>query len=219
MNADDFGHSAAVNAGVVEAHERGIVTSASLMVRRPSARDAATYDGRLALGLHVDLGEWTYDRGTWRGQGGVPPEKVTAEVAAQLDTFREFVGREPTHLDSHQHVHRHEPARGALARLAEELGVPLRSLHPRIRYLGDFYGQTDTGEPLPSAITVDALLGLLRRLGEGVTELGCHPAKGRVEGSSYAIERERELGVLCDPRVRTAIEAEGIELRSFADLP
>jgi predicted glycoside hydrolase/deacetylase ChbG (UPF0249 family) len=206
VNADDFGHSAAVNEGVIEAHERGIVTSASLMVRRPSAADAAAYDGRLALGLHAELGE-------------LPPEEVRAEIAAQLDAFRELVGREPTHLDSHRHVHRTEPARGALAQLAGELGIPLRHLHPAIRYLGDFYGRTDTGEALPSAITVDALVGLLRRLGNGVTELGCHPAKGRVEGSSYAAERQRELAALCDPRVRETLEAEGVELRSFADLP
>ena len=35
VNADDFGQSAGINRGIVEAHERGIVTSASLMVRWP----------------------------------------------------------------------------------------------------------------------------------------------------------------------------------------
>ena len=39
VNADDFGQSAGINRGVIEAHERGVVTSASLMVagrpRRP----------------------------------------------------------------------------------------------------------------------------------------------------------------------------------------
>ena len=36
MNADDFGFSSGINRGIVEAHERGIVTSASLMVDRPA---------------------------------------------------------------------------------------------------------------------------------------------------------------------------------------
>ncbi len=66
VNADDFGHSAAVNAGVVEAHERGLVTSASLMVRRPAAAAAAAYARsrpELGLGLHVELGEWVYADG------------------------------------------------------------------------------------------------------------------------------------------------------------
>ena len=42
VNADDLGYSRGINRGVFEAHERGIVTSASLMVRRPAAEEAAT---------------------------------------------------------------------------------------------------------------------------------------------------------------------------------
>jgi predicted glycoside hydrolase/deacetylase ChbG (UPF0249 family) len=37
VNADDLGLSEGVNAGIAEAHERGIVTSASLMVRQGAA--------------------------------------------------------------------------------------------------------------------------------------------------------------------------------------
>ena len=33
VNADDFGQSVQVNQGIIHAHEHGIVTSASLMVR------------------------------------------------------------------------------------------------------------------------------------------------------------------------------------------
>ena len=43
VNADDFGLSEGVNRGIIEAHERGIVTSASLMVLRPAAASAADY--------------------------------------------------------------------------------------------------------------------------------------------------------------------------------
>jgi len=41
VNADDFGQSQGVNRGVIAAHEHGIVTSASLMVRWPAAIEAA----------------------------------------------------------------------------------------------------------------------------------------------------------------------------------
>ena len=43
VNADDFGQSPGITRGVIAAHERGIVTSASLMVRWPSANEAAAY--------------------------------------------------------------------------------------------------------------------------------------------------------------------------------
>src|SRR4051794_21157272 len=113
VNADDFGRSPGVNRGIVRAHEHGIVTSASLMVRWPAAAEAAGY-GRprpgLSLGLHVDLGEWSLCGADWQPVYEVVdsdnPGAVAAEVGRQLAAFRSLVGRDPTHLDSHQHVHR-----------------------------------------------------------------------------------------------------------------
>ena len=43
INADDFGQSPGINRGVIQAHEQGLVTSASLMVRWPAAAEAAAY--------------------------------------------------------------------------------------------------------------------------------------------------------------------------------
>lgn len=43
VNANDFGQSAGVNQGIITAHEQGIVTSASLMVRWPAAVEATAY--------------------------------------------------------------------------------------------------------------------------------------------------------------------------------
>ena len=61
-----------VNLGIVEAHERGIVTSASLMVRQPAAGGGSTRRAarlpRLDVGLHVDLGEWFFDDGRWHAR-------------------------------------------------------------------------------------------------------------------------------------------------------
>jgi len=98
------------------------------------------------------------------------------------------------------------------------LAIPVRECTPGIVYRGDFYGQAAQGEPLPEAIAVESLLRLLKLLPEGVTELGCHPAIEPEHESSYAVERPRELETLCDPRVKAVMDAEGIELRSFADL-
>src|SRR2546421_12651751 len=68
VNADDFGLSPGVNRGIIKAHEQGIVTSASLMVRWPAAGAAAVYSREhpgLSIGLHVDLGEWVFREDNW----------------------------------------------------------------------------------------------------------------------------------------------------------
>jgi predicted glycoside hydrolase/deacetylase ChbG (UPF0249 family) len=218
VNADDFGRSAGINRGIATAHERGVVTSASLMVRWPDAVQAAEYarDRPLSVGLHLDLGEWLPDGDGWRPLYTVETDDVEAEVRGQLARFRELIGRQPTHLDSHQHVHREEPLASIVHAVGAELDVPVRSLSGRVRYCGDFYGQTRRGEPRPEALEVEALLAIIFALPVGTTELGCHP--GEASDSSYGEERFREIGALCDPRVRSAIAEEGIELCSFSDL-
>src|SRR6266852_4645568 len=133
VNADDFGQSWGVNRGVIKAHECGIVTSASLMVRWPAAAEAAAYaqaHPQLSVGLHVDLGEWAYRNGQWVRLYDVVDEEsqvsVAKEVEQQVAAFRQLMKRNPTHLDSHQHSHRQEPARSIVLALAGEMAVPVR---------------------------------------------------------------------------------------------
>ena len=225
VNADDFGQSAGINRGVIDAHERGIVTSASLMVGWPAAPAAAAYaraHPRLSVGLHVDLGESVYRDGEWMAlyervdrQDG---RAVEAEIRAQLARCRKLLWRDPTHLDSHQHVHTEEPVRSILDGIARELGVPLRHRSSRVRHDGRFYGQTRTGEPLRACITPAHLMDMLRRLPAGVTEVACHPGFADELVTMYHAERQIELETLCDPGVRRAMSDEGIALIGFADL-
>jgi predicted glycoside hydrolase/deacetylase ChbG (UPF0249 family) len=227
VNADDFGQSAAINRGVIAAHERGIVTSASLMVRWPASSHAADYARQhpaLSLGLHVDLGEWAYRDETWVPLYAVArsddPEVLARELARQFESFRQLVGAEPSHLDSHQHVHREEPLRSLMIQAAHRLGIPLRDAAARVRYDGSFYGQSSRGYPVPEAIHPDALVRLIRTLPGGITELGCHPgAADNGLDTMYRAERAQELRALCDPRVRVAIGSSGVRLCSFRDLP
>ena len=223
VNADDLGLSGPVNAGIAAAHERGIVTSASMMVRQGAAAAAADYVAAhpaLAVGLHIDLGQWDYVNGEWMVayEYCAPDDEtaVEAECRAQLEIFRRLLDRDPTHLDSHQHTHMSEPVAAIAMRLAAELGVPLRARG--IAYEGGFYGQTGKGEPVPEGIGVESLIQIVAALPAGWTELGCHPGLGMGDESSYGQEREAEVRTLCDPRVRAAIESEGIELRSFAEV-
>ncbi len=144
---------------------------------------------------------------------------VAAEVGRQLEAFRRLLGKDPTHLDSHQHAHRNEPARSVISRLAQSLSVPLRSFTPRVEYCGDFYGQTGEGDPYPEGISLEGLLRTIQNLPAGITELGCHPGEDEQLDSVYRIERMREVVVLCHPQVRAALESNAVELCSFADAP
>lgn len=213
VNADDFGRSTNVNRGIALAHERGIVTSTSLMVDWPAAQEAAVYAGdhpRLAIGLHLDLDRWS--------AGGGSRASVEREIERQLAAFQSLMRRAPTHLDSHHHVHRREPARAAAARAGSRLRIPVRECTAGIAYHGEFYGRSESGAPLPDAITLEALIAVIRELPSGTAELGCHPAAGPELDSSYAAERPLELAVLCDPRARAVALEQGIELCSFAEV-
>jgi chitin disaccharide deacetylase len=223
VNADDFGLSSGVNRGIIKAHEHGIVTSASLMVRWPTAPEAAVYSREhpnLSLGLHVDLGEWVYRDEAWvLLYEVVPIEDIAAvsdQVSYQLDTFRRLVGKDPTHVDSHQHAHLREPVRSIVIDVARHLGVPLRHYKAEVRYCGEFYGQTVEGLSFPYGISVDGLIKILAALPPGVTELCCHPGEGVDLNTMYRSERLEEVKVLCDSRVRAAISALEIELCSFS---
>jgi predicted glycoside hydrolase/deacetylase ChbG (UPF0249 family) len=210
-----------VNRGIVESHEQGIVTSASLMVRWPAAESAAnearSHPG-LSVGLHVDLGEWCCQSGEWRPVYEVvdqqDAEAVAEEISAQLTAFRRLMRRNPTHLDSHQHIHRSLPARRILREISRELKIPLRHFS-QVRYCGEFYGQLTSGEPYPKGIDIENLVRILNSLSAGFTELGCHPGSDEDLNSAYRTERRMEVRALCDPAVRQAISRLGIELCSF----
>jgi predicted glycoside hydrolase/deacetylase ChbG (UPF0249 family) len=223
VNADDFGMTHGINAGVIEAHRSGVVTSASLMVKQPAAEEAArlaTANPRLGLGLHIDLVEWEPVDGVRQRMYArvdlADQAAVAREIEEQRALFVSLVGREPDHLDSHQHVHFNEPVREESLRLAARLRVPLRNLHSRIVFCGDFYGQ-ESDQPYPEGVTHAHLLQLVDAMRDGWTELMCHPGRAHDVRSVYAVEREAELAVLCEPSLPEDLRVRGVELRSFTD--
>jgi predicted glycoside hydrolase/deacetylase ChbG (UPF0249 family) len=225
VNADDFGMSTGVNRGVIRAHSEGIVTSASLLVRRAAAADAvriARGYPRLSLGIHLETEEWEYRDGEWmvlhRFARGDDVESLRAEVESQLAEFHRLTGTYPTHLDSHQHVHRSEPLLSLVREAGRRLAVPVREDAQSINYRGDFYGQSGKGVPYPQGTTVASLVSIIDSLEEGITELSCHPGVGAGIPSCYCVERNREVDTLCDAGIKDALERRGIVLSSFADL-
>jgi chitin disaccharide deacetylase len=225
VNADDFGASRGVNRGIIEAHEHGIVTSASLMVDGPATAEAAEFargPTELGVGLHLELRSWR--RGLPLRRGAAVSEAAVRrqarhELQRQLERFRLLVGREPTHLDSHQHRHTSPLVQPLFEQKARELGIPLRRTSLGVRFCGDFYGHDGRGRPDPDAITSEALIQLLEQIPEGATELCCHPGYADDLNEWYRVEREQEVHVLCDPRVQDAVHRRAITLCTFADLP
>jgi predicted glycoside hydrolase/deacetylase ChbG (UPF0249 family) len=223
VNAADFGQSPALNACVIEAHEHGIVTSASLMVRWPAASEAAAYartHPELSLGLDVDLSRYAYRDGSWVLLYEVVPmddaSAIVREVYRQLSIFRRLTGRDPTHVDSHQHIHCKEPVRSVVVAIARMLGVPARPCPPAVVCCGAPYPGSAAEPPVPRAISAEQLVELFRTLPPGVTELCYHPGDGLDGADGAAVgKRSPDLDALCDPRVRSALSSMGIQLLSY----
>ena len=147
VNADDFGRSASINAAVIRAHRKGILTTASLMVNEPSCAEAvalAKESPRLGVGLHLTL---------LMGHSALPPEKIPglvnargefsnspvgvgmgyffkrglreqlrAEIHAQFKRFR-TTGLTLDHVNGHLHMHLHPVVFGILMEDAAQLGL------------------------------------------------------------------------------------------------
>ncbi len=218
VNADDFGASEGVNRGIVEAHREGIVTSTSLMVTGAAASAAVDLAGEhpgLAIGLHWDLDGEQAEPELDLSDAAV----VRAELARQLRVFEELMGRGPTHVDSHHHIHRRAEIAPIARELVDPLGVPLRE-HGHVTFIGGFYAQWEWLVTDLHHVSPEFLIWILRNeVGEGWTELGCHPGYVSEDFHSvYLTEREVELQTLKEPRVRQELDRLGIRLASYAEL-
>jgi predicted glycoside hydrolase/deacetylase ChbG (UPF0249 family) len=213
VNADDLGMSAGVNEGILEAHTNGIVTSASLMVSRHGAAHAASLldaHPSLSVGLHLEADD-VHDLDD--------PPQAAELFAAQLERFRELTAREPTHIDSHHHVHLENGRLEHFRALARPLGVPVRH-DGRVGYIGAFFAQSQPGVSDLELISRSFLVRLLAREARGeLSELGCHPGKATGDfRSSYRDERAVELATLTETGLRAEIEALGMALVSYRAL-
>src|SRR5207248_8468873 len=159
FNADDFGASTGINRGVVEAHMRGVVTSASLMVTGRVAREAAAMAADhpdLAVGLHWDVwgeDERSFDLGDERA--------VRAEISRQLDDFVAMLDRPPTHVDSHKHAHLDPRVLPLMLELVAPFGVPVRG-DGLVTFVGGFYAQWEGQVTELEHVSGTALQAILR---------------------------------------------------------
>ena len=214
VNADDFGASTGVNRGIVECHRDGVLTSTSMMVTGVAVEEAVELsreNPELAIGLHWDvIGE---DERSFNLRDD---RAVREEFARQLDRFVGLLGRPPTHVDSHRHLHR--DVFELFAELVEPLGVPLRE-DGKVAFVGGFYAQWEWGVTELEHVSVEALQRMLREEATAEwTEFSCHPGYRSPDYEAmYLFEREAEVATLTDPRIRETIDELGLELCSYAD--
>jgi hopanoid biosynthesis associated protein HpnK len=152
INADDFGLTGGVNRAIVEAHEGGVVSSATLMANGQAFDDAialAQCRPRLGVGCHLVLVDGAplldptavrslLDRGGSAGNphfregitrfgtlallGRLRENEIEAEATAQIRKLQ-AAGVKVTHLDSHKHTHTFPRVLRPLLRAAASCGV------------------------------------------------------------------------------------------------
>jgi hopanoid biosynthesis associated protein HpnK len=147
FNADDFGRSPAINAAVIQAHQQGVLTSASLMVAGEAWQEAvelARAHPTLAVGLHLmvsngpavlphriiphitspcgRLRDDPLQAGLYYGFSQAARQELEREIEAQFARFA-GTGLPLSHVDGHQHLHVHPAIFPLVLRLAQEYGA------------------------------------------------------------------------------------------------
>ena len=245
INADDYGYSAGVSAGIRLAHRRGIVSSTSVMTTMPAAASELTRlrseAPTLGVGVHLSVTEgrpFRLPRFWAPGQlacalAEVAVTELRAEWQAQIDALL-ATGLPLTHLDGHHHAaYRHANALAVLFDLARAYGVPVRNPYP----IGDPAADALAGAFAEAGVRcpqhfVDvfdkppmaaALATAIEALPAGTTEFMCHPGLPDDDlhkaSPSRAGVRTEELAALTSAENRTRIAKLGIRLVSFSSLP
>lgn len=246
VNADDFGFTSDVNEGIIEAHRRGIVTSATLMATGKAFEHAvrlARQTPSLDLGAHLTL-----IGGYSAAQPGRPLSSSPAGLAAlvmtgRFDPYPECAaqvrkileaGLRLTHLDTHKHSHLLPPVAEAVGRVSREFGIrwvrrPLeapvagwlarRLLHRHgCRMTDHLLGFAETGR-----LNQARLLALAPQIPPGVSELLCHPGYCRSElraspDTRLKQSREIELEALTSPTIRQRLQECNVRLVSYSSV-
>ena len=185
VNADDFGLHAAVNRGILAAHTEGIVSSASLMAGGAAFDDAvriARHCPQLGVGVHLTLvgarpvlpvaevSSLLDESGAFYGsyplfikrflRGKIRLAEVERELAAQIDRVR-MAGIQPSHLDSHQHLHVVPGISAIVLDLARRFAIP--AIRIPAEPLGFFGGMSFSAGRVAGRSGLTVLAGLFRR--------------------------------------------------------
>ena len=166
VNADDFGLTERVNQAIIKGHQEGIITSTSLLANGCAFNSAvalAKQAPALGVGVHLNLTEGaplsppSCLEGLVSSGGSfnltsirlarfllsrtVKVGAVERELRAQIEKLL-TAGIQPTHLDSHKHMHLFPTIFGVLMKLAVEYGIGgIRCVRERVTHMGQLVRQ------------------------------------------------------------------------------
>ena len=149
VNGDEFGLSEEVNRGIIEAHQKGILTSVSTIVTGKGFEGAvilAQHNSRLGVGIHLMLTDGfpasppDEIESLISGEGRFFPRRefihryfkrkinakeIEDELRAQVKKFKS-IGLKPTHFDSHQSIYVIPGIFKMVLKIAREEDIPIR---------------------------------------------------------------------------------------------
>lgn len=246
VNADDFGLSKGQNYGIIDACKNGLVTSTTALVNGAAIEHAAHLSRclpELAVGMHFvltlgmplsampgltregKLGKWIWQMAQ---DDTLPLEEIARELDCQYHRFVDLFGCEPTHMDSHHHVHMIPQIFPLVAAFAKAKGIPMRidravqkrdgldalGVRSSDGFASEFYGDAITEELFLQTLETSV------QAGESSLEVMCHPAfvDNTIMGSAYCYPRLTELDVLTSPSLKYAVAERGYRLGTFRDI-
>jgi len=222
INADDFGLSRGVNYGIIDAHLKGLVTSATMMMNAKATKHAislAKDTPSLKVGVHLVLtwgrpllenvpslideaGNFKKQIFVYGNPVSISLDDLEREWTAQIEKCFD-ADLTPSHLDSHHHVHGIKEFYPVIKKLSEKYGLPVRNAGTHFTdiqtltdvFLDDFYGDGVT----------DSYFENLHEQVEGgkSIEIMTHPAyldETLMMESSYNMQRLKETRILMDAK-------------------
>lgn len=173
----------------------------------------------------------------YKQEVSIDKEELYREWDAQIRKIID-ASIEATHIDSHHHIHTVNDYHEVAIALAKKYNLPIRNCFDldkksnlnEVKYnelfLDPFYNDEIRNMSLSYESLEDYIISVLSEnldlaLGYNTVELMCHPAyidTCLMEGSSFNIERLRELDALVSKKTRELIESKNIKLSTFKEI-
>lgn len=242
INADDYGYSSGVNYGIIHAHQRGILTSTTIMANMPGFDEAvslAKENPKLGIGVHLtltcgspvrdDVNSLTTNNSFhnlkfYENDFTIDDDELYLEWKSQIDKVFD-AGIKPTHLDSHHHINSISKISDVFIKLAKEYQLPVRNnfnLPNGIKSTKYFFTTFDSfgfNKEIWKHMDINNLVNAV--INFETVEVMCHPAyvdAFLLENSTFNVKRTVALKELTDPKYKSIFLENNIELTNYNDI-